>query len=160
MTRRALVETEEDKAVLVEFLRSGKYPQGYSKDEKRVLRRQASQFVLRSGTLYRVRPDGELLPVIFPFEEDAVRLALLRAHQDGHPGVTKMLQLISEQYYGIPVEKVREYVSACDACRQYNAFDTIRTTSLFEIRCKYDRFMMDCVDLKKYRAENDGHTFY
>ncbi|TBU11302.1 hypothetical protein CWI38_1276p0020 [Hamiltosporidium tvaerminnensis] len=72
--------------------------------------------------------------------------------------VNIMMALIAQKYYGIPKEYIKEYVKDCEACGDCN-IKTIQPIYINHITKKYDLFMMDCVDLRRYSDQNDTYSW-
>lgn len=67
MVKIIKVESFEAKTEIIEFLRSGTYPNDLSKLQKQRFRNKASSFVLVNNTLCFKKPNGELLKAVFDF---------------------------------------------------------------------------------------------
>ena len=80
-------------------------------------------------------------------------------HRIGHPGMNKMVDLIHRKYFGISSLVVRDFVKSCDACSRYNNLNTVQDIHVNEIEYKYSRYIMDCVDLRRYSWDNDGYSW-
>lgn len=158
MPRLNLCESKEEKDDLVEFLRTNRYPEGLTKVQKRNFRRKADNFVmLRDDLCFRGKES--LLKVVFPFEVDLVKHIIEIEHSISHMGVNKLQDLIKRKYYGIPQSMISDHVSSCESCRRYNSVRTIQPVYINDITKKYDRYMMDCVDIRRYADQNDGYSW-
>ena len=157
MAKTVSIKTIEEKNNVVEFLKTETYPDGLSKDQKRRFKLKASAFTLLNESLCHRNPDGTLLRAIFGFESDLIKLIFDEEHKVGHPGINKMVDLIHRKYYGIPSSTIRDLTKSCDACVHFNNLTTVQEIHVNEITTKYDRFIMDCVDLRRYSHQNDGY---
>ena len=88
-----------------------------------------------------------------------IQLILSQEHSDGHPGISKMVNLINKKYYGITVAMIKEFVNSCDSCRNFLPMRTLQDLTIVDIRKKYDRYVIDCVDLRHYSDMNDGYCW-
>ncbi|KAI5151511.1 hypothetical protein ENBRE01_2186 [Enteropsectra breve] len=68
----------------------------------------------------------------------------------------KLVDLINSKYNGISSDVICNYVRACPSCQRYNSLSTLADVVITNITRKYDRYMLDCVDLRKYMNKNDG----
>lgn len=159
MARVIQVSSLEEKNQLMDYLRAGSYPERCTDTAKRSIRRKASNFCLVGDHLCFKTPAGLTLRVVFMYETEFIELILKEAHEDGHPGMNKMVDLINRKYYGIETRIVRNYIRSCAACSNFNSLATVQPIQFTEIISKYDRFMMDCVDLRRYSDMNDGYCW-
>lgn len=144
-----------EKQELMDFLRDGRYPDELNKDQKRAFRRKAENFKLLGDDLCFKGKDC-LLKVVFEYEQDLIQHILKTEHDPAHIGINKMVALINQKYYGISKANITEYVKSCDACKRFNSLRTIQPVYINDIRRRFDRFIIDCVDLRRYRDQNEG----
>ena len=156
MPRLNLCLNREEKEDLVNFLKTNGYPDGLTKDQKRSYRRKANNFVML-GDYLCFRGEESLVKVVFPFETEMVNHIIATEHNISHVGVNKLQDIIRQKYYGIPCSLIADYVRSCVACQRYNSMRTIQPIYVNDISRKYDRFLMDCVDLRRYADQNDGY---
>lgn len=71
----------------------------------------------------------------------------------------KMVDLIHRKYYGISSSAINDFVRSRDACVRYSNLNAIQEIHVNEITRKYDRYKMDCVDLRRYSESNDGYCW-
>lgn len=159
MARVIKVENIEQKSQIIEYLRSGVFPDGLDKDQKRRFREKASHFLFLNDAFCFRKNDGRISRAVFDFETDVVKLILDEEHRIGHPGMTKMIDIIHRKYYGISSSVIMNYVRACEACSSTNTLRTVQEIHVNEITAKYDRYIMDCVDLRHYSQYNDGYSW-
>lgn len=105
------------------------------------------------------RGEETLLKVVFPFETDLAKHIIASEHNISHMGVNKLQDLIKQKYYGIPLQMISDYVRSCEACMRFNSLRTIQPIYVNDITRKYDRFLMDCVDLRRYADQNNGYCW-
>jgi hypothetical protein len=148
--------SREEKEAIISYLRTKNYATGLSKFEKRSLRRRSDLFILLGDDLCYNGEDGPL-KVVCPYETDLINHIIKTEHNLSHMGINKMVDLINKKYYGINKEKITEYVNACESCRHFNSIQTIQPAYVNDITKKYDLYMMDCVDLRKYSNQNDDY---
>lgn len=98
----------EEKEMLVAFIRSEKYPDDLTKDQKRAYRRKAEHFVMRGNDIC-YRNNGTVLKAIFEYEMDLIDHIIKTEHSLGHVGITKMVNLLNQKYYGIPKSAIADY---------------------------------------------------
>lgn len=144
-----------EKQEIIDFIKEGKYPDDLNKDQKRAFRRKAGNFKLLGDDLCFKGKDS-LLKVVFEYEEDLILHILKTEHNPAHIGINKMVALINQKYYGISKVHITEYVKSCDACKRFNSLRTIQPVYINDITRKFDRFIIDCVDLRRYTNQNDG----
>ena len=125
-------------------------------EQKKTFRKKCKSFILIGDLLCFIREDGNHVRAVFDFEVETVKIILDEEHGCGHPGMTKMIDLIHRKYYGISSEVIKNYVKACDVCTRFNTLTTIQDIQVNEITQKYDRYIIDCIDLRNYRDQNDG----
>jgi hypothetical protein len=156
MSRIIKIENSLQKNELVEYLQAGSYPGELDKEQKRRFKIKVSNLALINDILCFKKEDGRFLRAVFEDETDLVKLIL---DEDGHPGMTKLIDLIHRKYYGISSSVIMNYVRACDACPSVNSLTTVQDIQINEITRKYDRYIMDCVDLKHDSNQNDGYCW-
>ncbi|TBT99602.1 hypothetical protein CWI36_1918p0010 [Hamiltosporidium magnivora] len=54
---------------------------------------------------------------------------------------------------------IKEYVKECEACSRFDSLKTIQPIYINHITKKYDLFMMDCLDLRRYSDQNDQYSW-
>lgn len=148
----------EEKQCLISFISTGQYPANYSKDQKRILRRKAEHFTMLGDDLC-FRSNDRLLKVVFEYENTLMMHIIKSEHEEAHIGMTKLVDLLNRKYYGIPKSVICNYVRSCQACSRFNSLQTIQPVYVNDITRKYDRYMMDCVDLRKYSESNEGYSW-
>ena len=156
MPKIATCKNQEERDVLFDFLSTGAYPVGYTKDQKKNLKRKAGKFLIVSGSICFIGKGRQPLKAIFEYETEAIADILKREHEVAHLGMKKMASDLKKKYYGIPNEMICNYVRACQSCAHFNSLKTIQPLYINDITSKYDRYMMDCVDLRRYSDQNDG----
>lgn len=158
MPKLITCSNRDEKNALIVFLRRNQYPENLNKDEKRVFRRKAEHFLMRGDDIcYKGR--DRLLKVVFEYETDLMDHIIETEHASAHIGMNKMVDLINQKYYGIPKSRICDYVRSCEACTRYNSLKTIQPVYINDITKKYDRYMIDCVDLRRYTDQNDGYCW-
>ena len=103
----------------VAFRRTGEYPAGLSKNQKRSVRRLASSIEIHSdGKVYRTR-QNQLVEVIF-LKEDKLRiLNQYHSSDNTHWGWQKIWKEISARFCWRRLSNdVKELVAKCDVCQQ------------------------------------------
>lgn len=83
------INSYEEKDGIVSYLKTGSYPMGLNKIEKRSFRRKASNFSIVGDFLCFNKSDETKLRAIFQFETESVQLILSQEHIPGHPGIKK-----------------------------------------------------------------------
>ena len=158
MARTINISSQEDKNDMIQFLRSNGtiFPSGFNKEQRKRFKIRAKPFILVDEHLCFKTSDNRIRRAVFDFETNIVEMILQQEHSSGHPGINKMEDLIKRKYYGISVASIREFVQRCNACRNFNSLRTVQNIQVNEIKEKYDRFIMDCVDLRRYRTQNSG----
>src|SRR5579883_1396784 len=106
---------------LTDYLETSTYPQYFNSEQKSKMKRQAQQYLVRNGILYkRNRQNSEQpLRVISNTEKDII---LYNMHSDplaGHFAIKGTVRRILERYYWPTVgEDVKNYIRKCDACQR------------------------------------------
>lgn len=159
MAKQISIKTIEERDIILGYLKHEKYPSEYSKGQKRQLRRKCENLSLVSEQICYKKPNGEKLKFVCQFEIELIQMILMQEHRDGHPGITKMTDLINKKYYGISTLDIKNFVSSCDNCRNYIPMRTIQDVDIVNIRRKYDRYVIDCIDLRHYSQDNDGYCW-
>lgn len=151
------LKTAEQKTEILEYLISGWYPANSTESQRRTLRRKCIHLRYIEDVLYFVKPDNSKRIVVFSYQTEYIQQILREQHsQQDHAGIEALKSQISEQYYGLPSQAITDFVNACPGCRRTNPLRTIEEVSLVQITAKYDRYVIDCVDLRSYSRQNDG----
>ncbi len=158
MARLIEVDTEEELAIIQNYLIDGRVLSTFTPQQKSNLKRKCSKLILNNYQLLAKSQSVDDQPKIFvcSFELARIQEILKREHENGHPGITKMEKLISSKYVGIKQSSIREFVSKCNACQNFNSIKTVE--NIRPIVCKYkgERYQMDCIDLRRYSVANNG----
>jgi len=151
--------TEEDKEEVFNYLKDQKYPIDFTKDQKRQVRRKCENLVLENSIIKFVKSSNVKLLVIFAFEKEKIKRILDEEHQASHFGIVKMTSIINQKYYGVPKEAIVEYVNSCKSCFNFVPLRTIQDMNFVQITQKCDRYVIDCVDLRRYADQNEGYSW-
>lgn len=153
------LDTPEEKDKLLLFLRTGKYLPQTSKGDKANIRKKCKNLVLVSDQICYKNSENVILKVFFRYEHNEIKAALDQEHNDCHFGVKRLESVINQKYYGISSRVITAYVNGCPDCARYNSLTTIQEINLIPITQKYDRYVVDCVDLRRYDASNSGYKW-
>jgi hypothetical protein len=52
-----------------------------------------------------------------------------------------------------------DFVRCCDVCKRFNSLRTVQPIYMKDIIKKYERYIIDYIDLRKYSNQNDGFTW-
>ncbi|KAG0440405.1 Transposon Tf2-6 polyprotein [Dictyocoela muelleri] len=159
MARIVEIKSVEEKQEIINYLRQGRYPLSISSTQKRSFRKKALLFKIVNDLLCYKNSNGTFKRAVFEFEREVIQMILSEEHLPAHPGINKMVDIIHKKYYGIPSGLIKEYVKSCETCARYNSLNTIEDIQVNEITQKFDRYMMDCVDLRRYADHNDGYSW-
>ena len=113
---------------LYKYLRDGTYPEGFTKAEKSGLRKRAKFFTIRKGAIYTTLAANPVSACMHDSYQCTIHMMiekmklvvedvqkrkriLTNAHDSGHLGVNRMLDLVSKYYWPRLSEEVKEYVS-------------------------------------------------
>jgi hypothetical protein len=86
-------------------------------------------------------------------------MILNEEHLTAHIGINKLVDIIHKKYYGIPTSVVISYVKNCETCARTNSLTTVEDVHVNIITRKFDRYIMDCIDLHRYADHNDGFSW-
>lgn len=160
MTRTVEVSNEEELNNLITYIKTKKYPKEYDTSKRRNFRRKAEKFYFADSTLFYKDTTSTGRRAVFTFQTTLINIILKQEHESsGHLGMKKMISYINKKYYGIPSKAVELYVGSCEGCIKYNNLSTVENIIINRITKKYDRYMMDCIDLRKYSDDNDGYCW-
>lgn len=159
MAKVIRISTAEDKKAVFDYLQYRTYPDNFSDLQKRGLRRKCKNLILENNTIKFVRSNNQKILVVCAFERESINDILAAEHEDSHYGIVKMVSMINQKYYGIPKQFIIDYVNSCEACRNFTPLRTVSDLNLVPITQKYDRYVIDCVDLRRYAEHNDGFSW-
>jgi len=159
MPRITTCKTVQEKIELIAFLRTGAYPAESNESQRRSMRRKAKHFRMIADDICYVDQRGDLLKAVFEFEGALIDHIIQKEHETAHMGIKKTTDLINRKYHGIPKSAISDYIGNCEACAHFNSLRTIQPLYINDIVAKYDRYMMDCVDLRRYEPQNDGYCW-
>ena len=99
------------------YMKTGKFPPDADRMAKRVIKQRVADFVIKEKVLYRLVDGRYLLAVPVTMRRD-----LLLAHHDSlmamHPGVTKTMLRLKEQYWFPRMRRtVQKHVAECELCQ-------------------------------------------
>ena len=101
----------------------------------------------------------ECMRVIFTFETDLIDMILIQEHSGAHIGINKMTSIVNKKYYGISKQSIVNFVNQCESCRNFLPLRTLEDVQMIPIAAKYERYIIDCVDFRKYSDVNDGYCW-
>jgi Integrase zinc binding domain/Integrase core domain len=133
---------------LTDYLETSTYPQYFNSEQKSKMKRQAQQYLVRNGTLYkRNRQNSEQpLRVISEAEKDII---LYNMHSDplaGHFAVKGTVRRILERYYWPTIrEDVKNYIRSCDACQRRGKPQTKEPLHPIQVGQPFSRVGIDVV---------------
>jgi hypothetical protein len=159
MSKGLELSTPEHKNEVLNYLEHRSYPDGWDKEKKRALRRKCESLSLINGSIFFTKSDGSQLRVVFGFQTEQIKIILREEHSNFHYGITKLSWIIKRKYYGIPFQAISDFVSSCEACTKFKSLKTLQDITMIEIKKKYGRYVIDCVDLRHYQEENDGYKW-
>ena len=159
MPKNLQIRTPAEKIAIFKYLEDNIYPEGLSKDQKRNFRAKATSFEIIDGILFHIGADNVKRQLICEFEFNLIQNILTTEHSQAHIGSKKLINVLKTRYYGIPNEIVTTFVAECTTCQRYNTIQTIEPVFINDITSKYFRYMMDCVDLRRYSDQNDGYCW-
>lgn len=159
MTNYKRLLTEKDKDEILEYLKYRRYPDDSSKDQKRQIRRKCERLALRNNEIVFLKSASEELITVFAFESERIKEIIEKEHSASHFGIVKMTSIINQKYYGVPKEAIVSYVNSCESCLNFVPLRTIDDMNFVQITQKYDRYVIDCVDLRRYEAHNQGYSW-
>jgi hypothetical protein len=86
-------------------------------------------------------------------------MILNEEHLTAHFGKNKLVDIIYKKYYGIPSSMIISYVKNCEICAWNNSITTVEDVHVNIITRKFERYLMDCVELRLYAAHNDRFSW-
>jgi hypothetical protein len=115
---------------------------------------KCSNFCYENGHLYFKK--GQTLLKMVCEEDKAATLAILHSlHSENHHGEKKMRYSLNQEYSGIKISALREYLANCEECKHYQALkntDVIRNITASK---SFERLQIDLVDLRRFSEVND-----
>lgn len=120
MPKLVTCNSREEKEILVRYLRTGNYPDDYTKEQKRSLRRKAEHFLMVGDDICFKAKQG-LLKAVFEYEADLIQHLIHTENSLGHAGINKMIDLMNQKYYGINKAYISAYVRSCESCSRFNS---------------------------------------
>ncbi|KAL5479604.1 hypothetical protein EMCRGX_G023150 [Ephydatia muelleri] len=125
------------------YLFDGRYPEGSTSNDKRVIRRKAATLTLRDGEVFYKKPKKNSTGQKEVFEVRYVRsseerCSILKAcHVDitsGHMGVKRTSHRVLERFFWKGVTKdIEIMISTCDLCQRNSQKLSISTPELFPV---------------------------
>eukprot|EP00731_Ephydatia_muelleri_P011336 Em0006g230a len=125
------------------YLCDGRYPEGSTSNDKRVIRRKAATLTLRDGEVFYKKPKKNSTGQKEVFEVRYVRsseerCSILKAcHVDitsGHMGVKRTSHRVLERFFWKGVTKdIEIMISTCDLCQRNSQKLSISTPELFPV---------------------------
>jgi hypothetical protein len=153
------IDSVEEKNNIIAYLNNKTYPADLTREQKKTFRKKANDFYIINGLLCHKNGNGTYKRAVFPFENDLIEMILAEEHLPVHLGINKLVNIVYQKYYGIPTSIITSYVNNCETCARFNSLTIIEDIIVNEITCKFDRLMMDCVDLRRYAVYNDGYSW-
>ena len=121
---------KEDAEALTNYLIKHTYPRGFSKENKRALRKKAESFTCSNGVLYHVCRTGKQQLVIYDNQER--RRIISTMHIDNpnkttHNGIEVTMRKVSDFYYWRRMSiDIRNFCKTCPECCQVPLNDDLR----------------------------------
>lgn len=159
MTKILELALPEHMTQIQDYLEKGIFPDGWDKNQKRALRRKCANLHLIKGNIFFIKPDGLRLRVMFGFQTEQINQILSEEHGEIHLGVTKLAWAVNLKYYGITFQEVTSFVAKCVACQNFKPLKTLQDITMVQSKRKYERYVIDCVDLRHYQEVNDGYKW-
>lgn len=106
---------------LYNYLESQQYPENSNHKQKQQLRKQAAQYCIENGLLFKIDRNNpeKLYRVIRPEELSSVLYMFHNDPTSGHFATEAMFNKIRSRYYWPQYyEDIRKYVQSCDACQR------------------------------------------
>lgn len=90
---------EELLQLAIEYVTTGAYPAGITKDKKRAVRRKAGTLVIDKGEVFLQRHRRKVKVVVEKKEQARILRACHAEPTSGHFGVTKTWRRVAERFY-------------------------------------------------------------
>jgi hypothetical protein len=143
----------------MQFLRTNTYPPGLNTHQKKACRRKAGDFEIVNSLLCFKIGSGRFKRAVFEFKRDIIQIVHTEEHLPAHIGIDNMVDIVHRKYYGIPSSVINTLVKNCETCARSNTLTTVEDKSVNIITSKFDGFMMDCVDLRRYASDNENYSW-
>lgn len=105
---------------IVQYLTTGIYPTGLSREEKSVFQYRVGPYTLYQGFLFKMTADGKLKRCVEGVMKRKIITALHSEPTGGHFGVESTIKKIRDTGYWWPMVRrdVKRFVAACDPCQR------------------------------------------
>ena len=106
----------------IDYLLKHEYPLNYTPQEKQKLARQAIQYVVENGILFKrnKKTPEHSLRVITLQDREKILYNLHSSPLAGHFGLRKTIEKVAENYYWPGMENdIKAYIESCDSCQRF-----------------------------------------
>ena len=158
MVKIVIIESETKKNNIINYLRTRRHPNGFTRSQKVVLKKTALKFEIKNNEL-KLRSSSSEKSFVCLYEHTRIKDIVIEAHGVDHASSRVTFTRISEKYDGITHERVHELISNCNSCR----LDTVPAVipAITPIIASYprERLIVDAVNLSRYSQNNDGYCY-
>lgn len=148
-----------DKKIIKNYVTKKIYPENYSDNEKRTLRRKCEGLIVHNENLYKEK-NSSLYRFFFP-ETDSKEIEefLSIYHCTNHSKEGKLFAKIKDVSVGITRQMVRDFIKKCKNCQISETLQTYQTITPIKTISKFERFQMDLISFINYQNENDDYKY-
>lgn len=143
---------------LINYLLNHKYPANFTTNEKQRLARQATQFVVEQGQLFKKNKNNFEKPkrVITLPDRERILYDLHTSPLGGHFGFKKVISKAIEKYHWPTMGKdIKSYIESCDSCQRFGNPRKIQLTESIPVVRPFYQIGIDYVGpLEKTESGN------
>lgn len=153
---KSIINTREEYETIKSIL---EFPENVIINDRRKkyrLFKKAEDFTLVDGDLYLKCHAGEHKKVIPASETGIMHSETLRIHNTNHMGQRRLSAFMAKNYHFIRREIIKNVVSECTICISSKPLKTSETFKNITANKSFDRFMLDLIDLRTYKNDNNG----
>lgn len=140
------------------YLEKNELPTFKHNGQKSRFIKKCSKFISENGLLY-LKKGAKLVKVVCEQDTARIKVILDVFHTTNHHGEKKMRYSLAQEYAGIKISVLREYLANCDQCQHYQALKTNDVIKNIRASKSFERLQIDLVDLRKFSSINDGYNW-
>ncbi|KAG0429948.1 Pro-Pol polyprotein [Dictyocoela muelleri] len=158
MSKTISIKTEEEKNNMLIYITSKKYPDNFSKEEKKKLNHKSKVFSVKKGILY-IKDDGIEKVFVCKHESDKKKTIIKRFHDEDHAGIKATFNRVRSYAYGITYSDVSDVLKSCVNCLR--EIPPLQNPSISPIVPHFprERLIVDTIDMRIYSHHNDEYKY-